>query len=83
MRGRRYLILGPDNNPVWVRLYVHKIDEKWAALIAVDDMLPPERGGAQRTGLLWGDPRRSGAGGEGLPGGAQRRRIDWAWPLAV
>jgi hypothetical protein len=33
MRAKRYLTLGPENEPLWVRLYVHQIDETWAAMI--------------------------------------------------
>ena len=44
MASRRLLALSPDHEPLWVRLYVHQIGEKWAAMI-VDDKAPaPEPG---------------------------------------
>ena len=44
MLSRRLLTLSPDNEPLWVRLYVHQIGEAWAAMIVGDDELPPEPG---------------------------------------
>jgi hypothetical protein len=36
----RLLTLDPDNDPLWVRLYVHPIGDHWAAMIVGDDVLP-------------------------------------------
>ena len=44
MRSRRLLTLGPDNGPLWVRLHIHQIGEKGAAMIVADDAAPPEPG---------------------------------------
>ena len=44
MQPCRFLPLGPDHEPLWVRLYVHQISEKWAAMIVADDAPPPEPG---------------------------------------
>jgi len=44
MHSRRLLTLSPDNEPLWVRLYVHQIGEKWAAMIVDDGAAPPEPG---------------------------------------
>ena len=41
MAVRRLLTLSPDNESLWVRLYVHQIRERWAAMIVADDALPP------------------------------------------
>ncbi len=43
-RSRRLLTLGPDNEPLWVRVYVQQIGDSWAAMIVGDDVLPPEPG---------------------------------------
>jgi hypothetical protein len=32
----RILTVGPDNEPLWVRLYVQPIGERWAAMIVGD-----------------------------------------------
>ena len=44
MTSRRLLTLSPDNVPLWVRLYVHQVGEKWAAMIVDDDAAPPGPG---------------------------------------
>ncbi len=44
MRSRRLLTLGPDNEPLRMRLYVQQIGDKWAAMIVGDDVLAPEPG---------------------------------------
>jgi hypothetical protein len=41
MRSRRLFTLGPNNEPLWVRLYTHKIGEAWEAMILADDGQPP------------------------------------------
>jgi len=47
------LTLGPNHEPLWVRLYVHQIGEKWAAMLVADDAPPPEPGSL--TGLAFFD----------------------------
>ena len=32
------------NHPLWVHLYVHTLEDAWAAMLAPDDVLPPEPG---------------------------------------
>ncbi len=44
MRSLRLLTLNPDNDPMWVRLYVYPLPEGWAAAILADGALPPEPG---------------------------------------
>ena len=41
MRSHRLLTLGLDNEPLWVRLYIQPVGEKWAAMIVADDVEPP------------------------------------------
>jgi hypothetical protein len=41
---RRLLTLSPGHEPLWVRLYVQKIESVWAAMLVGDDELPPEPG---------------------------------------
>ncbi len=38
---RRVVTFGPDHEPLWVRLYVQKIDRVWAAMIVAGEALPP------------------------------------------
>lgn len=35
MCARRLLTLSPDNEPMWVRLYIHEIEGVWAAMLVV------------------------------------------------
>ena len=42
MRSHRLLTLGPDDEPLWVRLYVQPLGDQWAAMIVADGVLPPE-----------------------------------------
>jgi hypothetical protein len=44
MRSRRLLTRGPANEALWVRLHVHEIEDRWAAVIVADDATPPEPG---------------------------------------
>ena len=39
---RRLCTLGPDNEPLWVRLYVQPYADHWAAMLVGDDVPPPE-----------------------------------------
>jgi hypothetical protein len=41
MRSHRLLTLSPDNEPMWVRLYVQPIGDRWAAMIVGDTIGPP------------------------------------------
>jgi hypothetical protein len=44
MRSHRLLTLGPANEPLWVRLYVHQIEETWVAMLVADRARPPAPG---------------------------------------
>jgi hypothetical protein len=41
---RRLLTLGPENEPLWLRLYVHPYANRWAAMVAGDDVPSPDLG---------------------------------------
>jgi hypothetical protein len=41
MHAHRLLTFGPDQDPLWVRLYVQPIGERWAAMIVGDESLSP------------------------------------------
>ena len=49
MPPHRRLTLSPDNEPLWVQLYVHQIGDRWAAMLVADDAPPPQPGSL--TGL--------------------------------
>ena len=54
MRVHRLLTLGPSEEPLWVKVYVHPIGERWVAMILRDDAPPP--GGEELRGIaLFGD----------------------------
>jgi len=42
MTSRLLLTLSPDNEPLWVQLYVHQIGDRWAAMLVADEESPPE-----------------------------------------
>ncbi len=46
MRCHRLLTLGPDDEPiwVWVWLYVQRVENRWAATLVADGVTPPESG---------------------------------------
>ena len=44
MSPRRFLTLGPDNDPRWVRLDVYPVGDQWAAVIVPDTGDPPRPG---------------------------------------
>ncbi len=51
MRSRRLLTLGADNDPIWVRLYIQQIGDRWAAILVADGVPSPEPG--RLTGLAF------------------------------
>jgi hypothetical protein len=51
MTSRRLLTLSPDNELLWVRVYVHQIGDKWAAMLVAEDAPLPEPGSL--TGLAF------------------------------
>ncbi len=56
MRLRRLLTLGPDNEPMWVRLYVHRVGDHWAAMLVADGAKPPQPGELKGTGFFGDTP---------------------------
>ncbi len=42
MRVRRLLTISPDNEPLWVHLYVQPYADQWAAMLAGDEVPPPD-----------------------------------------
>lgn len=48
---RRLLTLGPDNEPRWLRLYVCPFGDHGVAMLAGDDVPPPDAGAV--TGLTF------------------------------
>ena len=47
----RLLTLGPDTEPLWIRLYVQPYADQWAAMLAGDDVPPPDPGTLTRPTL--------------------------------
>jgi len=58
-RTRRLLTLGPDHEPLWIRLYVRKVDEVWAAMFLADNELPPEPGTLKGIALFGATPEEA------------------------
>ena len=53
---RRLLTLGPDNDPLWVRLYIHPVDNVWAAMLVADDVERPLPGQLKGTAFFGDTP---------------------------
>lgn len=51
MLNRRLLTVGPDNEPLWLRLYVQPYADQWAAILVGDEVPPPDPGTV--TGLTF------------------------------
>jgi hypothetical protein len=49
-KRNRLLALGPDNGPLWLRLYVQPVGDQWAAMLAGAEAPPPDAG--TLTGLM-------------------------------
>jgi hypothetical protein len=56
MRVRRFLTLNGDNEPMWVRLYVLPIGERWAATFLADSAEPPAPGELKGMSFFGGTP---------------------------
>jgi hypothetical protein len=41
---RRLLTVSPDNEPLWVRLYVQPYADQWVAMLVGDEVPPPAPG---------------------------------------
>ena len=48
---RRLFTVSPDNEPLWLRLYVQPYGDHWAAMLVADDVPPPDPGTV--TGLTF------------------------------
>ncbi len=59
MNCRRLLTLNPDNGPLWVRLYVRKIEDRWAAMLVGDDVPPPKPGTLMGLGFFGPTPEEA------------------------
>ncbi len=55
----RILTLGPDNEPLWVRVYVHRIEDMWAAMLVGDDVPPAEPGTLQGMAFFGTTPEEA------------------------
>lgn len=55
----RLLTLSPDTERLWVRLYIHKIEDMWAAMLIGDDVLPPEPGTLKGLGFFGATPEEA------------------------
>ena len=52
MRSRRLLIMGPSDEPMWVRLYVQVVGYRWAAMILAATTAPPAPGELKGTAFF-------------------------------
>ena len=59
MTSRRLLTLSPDHEPLWVRLYVHQIGEKWAAMLLAGEEPPPEPGALKGLAFFGATPEEA------------------------
>jgi hypothetical protein len=52
----RLLTLGPDNEPLWVRLYVYPVGDQWHSVIVADGVAPPGPGEVKGIGFYADTP---------------------------
>ncbi len=52
MTSRRLLTVGPAHEPLWLRLFLHQLGDRWAAMILADDAPPPAPGTVKGLGLF-------------------------------
>ncbi len=71
MHFRRLLTLGPDNEPLWLRLYVHRIDEVWAAMVVADDERPPDPGSLEGLAFFGATPEEAERGAKAYLGASE------------
>jgi hypothetical protein len=57
--GGRLFTLDPDNEPLWVRLYVYRMEEVWAAILVADDALPPVSGDLKGLAFFGANPEEA------------------------
>jgi len=80
---RRLLTVGPDNEPLWVRLYVQPYGDHWAAMLVGDEVPLPDPSrltgltffGAIRDAVAWGAKATQGRYGR-LEGTSYRDATD-------
>ena len=58
-RARRLLTVSPDHEPLWVRLYVHPIGDKRAAMLLADEEPPPEPGALKGLAFFGATPEEA------------------------
>jgi hypothetical protein len=59
MHPRRLLTLGPDNEPLWVCLYIQPVGETWASMIVADEAIPPGPGELKGTAFFAETPEKA------------------------
>lgn len=42
--SRRLFTVGPDDEPLWMRLYIRQFEERWIAMLGTDEAPPPGPG---------------------------------------
>ncbi len=55
-RARYFLTVGPDNESLWVRLYLQPVGEQWVALLVAEGAEPPAPGKLKGMGFFAGTP---------------------------
>ncbi len=59
MTARRFLTLGPENDPLWGRCSVHQIGEQWAAMLVAEDVPAPGPGELSGTAFFAETPEEA------------------------
>ena len=70
-KSSRLLTLGPADEPLWVRLYVHQVEERWAAKIGRDARLPAGADEVKGTGFFEATAEEAERLGKAYLGGAE------------
>lgn len=59
MHSRRIPTLGPDNEPMWVQLYVYPVGDQWHSVIVADGATPPGPDAVKGIGFYADAPEKA------------------------
>ncbi len=58
-RTFRLFTVGPENEPLWLRLYVQQIEDRWAAMLVADGEPAPAPGTLKGIALFGATPEEA------------------------
>ncbi len=59
MSVRRFLTISPDNEPMWVQLYVYPVGDQWHSVIVADGVTAPGPDAVKGIGFYADAPEKA------------------------